>query len=235
MNTLLMTTVSMSPPVVIAGAGLHGSALAYYLTKRGVKPLVIEAHSVAAAASGKGGGFLARDWGDGSATEQLHHVSFALHAELAKELEIETYRRIPVVRVTPGKRTKSTKDLVPWLDGEVKAQDWMDQDGGAQVAPHELCTKLMNAAVAGGAELRIGSVTGVEKTEGRVSAVLVDGAAVPCSALAVTMGPWSTLAQDWFDIPVPMTGIKSTSVVFRDAERPVEPHAQLRCTAHLVS
>jgi len=44
-----------SKPIVIAGAGLHGSALAYYLTKRGEKPILIDRHSVAAAASGKGG------------------------------------------------------------------------------------------------------------------------------------------------------------------------------------
>lgn len=48
--------------VVIAGAGLQGASLAYHLTQRGVKPLVIEADRVAGAASGKGGGFLARDW-----------------------------------------------------------------------------------------------------------------------------------------------------------------------------
>lgn len=57
--------------VVILGAGLQGSALAYYLTRRGVKPLVVEREQVAAAASGKGGGFLARDWGDAVTTE-LH-------------------------------------------------------------------------------------------------------------------------------------------------------------------
>ena len=149
-----------APPVVIAGAGLHGSALAYYLTKRGVKPIVVEQHSVAAAASGKGGGFLARDWGDGPTT-QLHKVSYALHEELASELDIKTYRKIPVLRVSPGKRTKRTTDICPWLDGEIADSSYMDEDGGAQVAPLELCTKLMEAAVAAGAELRIGKVGGI--------------------------------------------------------------------------
>ncbi|KAJ1626151.1 hypothetical protein T492DRAFT_878974 [Pavlovales sp. CCMP2436] len=50
------------PQVVIAGAGLQGAAVAYYLTQRGVRPILIEADKVAGAASGKGGGFLARDW-----------------------------------------------------------------------------------------------------------------------------------------------------------------------------
>ena len=62
---------------MILGAGLQGAALAYYLTRRGVKPLIVEREKVAAAASGKGGGFLARDWGD-SITRKLHTVTWPL-------------------------------------------------------------------------------------------------------------------------------------------------------------
>lgn len=58
----------------------------------------------------------------------------------------------------------------------------------------------------------------------RISGVLVDGEVVPCKAFVCTMGPWAALAQDWFNIPVPMQGIKSTSVVFR-SEKPIEPFA----------
>lgn len=93
--SIVSTAAAMSiaePKIVIAGAGLHGAALAYYLTKRGEKPLIVERHSVGAAASGKGGGFLARDWGSGPTT-QLHKQSFRLHEELAKELGIKSYRR----------------------------------------------------------------------------------------------------------------------------------------------
>ena len=49
-----------------------------------------------------------------------------------------------------------------------------------------------------------------------MTAVKVDGEALPCSQFVCTMGPWAALAQDWFDMPVPMTGIKSTSIVFKD-------------------
>ena len=220
------------PPIVIAGAGLHGAALAYYLTLRGERPLLIDKSAVAAAASGKGGGFLARDWGSGPTT-QLHRVSFALHEELASELDVKSYRKIPVLSVTPGKRTKKTNDICPWLDGDLADSRWMDKDGGAQVAPLELCTKLVDAAVAGGASLRIGSVEGLE-TEAdpsseagvKVGAVTVDGESVACKAFVCTMGPWAACAQDWFKIPVPMTGIKSTSIVFKAKEgADVEPYA----------
>ena len=203
-SALSLTMSASSERVVIAGAGLHGAATAYYLTKRGVKPIIVERHSVAAAASGKGGGFLARDWGSGP-TVALHRKSFALHEELAKELGIASYRKIP---------------------------EYMEREdgGGAQVAPLELCTKLVEAAVAGGAELRIGTVEGVETEasdgDGRtLTGVRVDGAVLPADKLVVTMGPWSALAADWFGMPVPMTGIKSTSIVFKDATRDVEPFA----------
>ena len=93
---------------------------------------VIERESVAAAASGKGGGFLARDWGSGC-TEQLHQVSFELHAQLAVELNIESYRTLPVLEVTPGERSNRTADLCPWIDGEVAQTAVMDDSGGAQV------------------------------------------------------------------------------------------------------
>ena len=72
----MATFEAWKPPekIVICGAGLHGSALAYYLTKAGHTDVtVVERKEVAAAASGKGGGFLARDWGSGP-TVQLHKV-----------------------------------------------------------------------------------------------------------------------------------------------------------------
>lgn len=177
-------------------------------------------------------GFLARDWGEGSVTDQLHKVGFALHEELAAELGVSSYRRIPVLGISPGQKSGRTRtDLCPsWLDGEFEQARLMDQDGGAQVAPLELCTKLADAAVANGAELRIGTVEGI-RTEGsgaarRVRSVMVDGAEIECSAFVVAMGPWACLAQDWFEMPVPMTGIKSTSVVFQSPPgEEVEPFA----------
>mmetsp|Transcript_20446 Transcript_20446/g.27750 ORF Transcript_20446/g.27750 Transcript_20446/m.27750 type:complete len:272 (-) Transcript_20446:158-973(-) len=105
----------------------------------------------------------------------------------------------------------------------------MDQDGGAQIAPKELCEKLMEAAVRMGAELRIGTVEGVETSVApdgveAVTGVKVSGEVVETDAVVVTMGPWSSLAQDWFRMPVPITGIKSTSIVFK-SDSPVEPFA----------
>ena len=48
--------------MVICGGGAIGAAIAYFISRRGARPIVIERHEVAGAASGKSGGFLALDW-----------------------------------------------------------------------------------------------------------------------------------------------------------------------------
>lgn len=83
-STMTMTKVDTAQRVVILGAGIHGASVAHYLSSRfGIFPTVVERVSVAAAASGKAGGFLAREWGSG-ATQQLHQVSFDMHEKLGK-------------------------------------------------------------------------------------------------------------------------------------------------------
>jgi len=120
---------------VVCGAGLHGTALAYYLTLGGHRDVtVVEREGVGAGASGKGGGFLARDWGSGP-TAALYEASFGLHAQLANDLGLASYRTLPVLSVTPGKRSRATVDLCPWIDGDVASSELMDADGGVQVPP----------------------------------------------------------------------------------------------------
>src|ERR1051325_1171962 len=78
----------MSRPkrIVICGGGAIGAAVACSPPLRGPQPIVVERHAVAGSASGKSGGFLARDWCRGSALDRLARRSFDLHAELADEL-----------------------------------------------------------------------------------------------------------------------------------------------------
>ena len=81
--------------VLICGGGVIGASVAYFLSLRGVKATVIESTGLACAASGKSGGFLARDWCDGTPLAPLARRSFALHAELAeRSAEDWGYRRL---------------------------------------------------------------------------------------------------------------------------------------------
>ena len=57
-----------SRTVVILGGGIIGCSVAYQLSLRGYKPVVVDREdAVASGASGKAGGFLARSWSDGYA------------------------------------------------------------------------------------------------------------------------------------------------------------------------
>ena len=225
----------MEGQVVILGGGLIGASLAYHLTSRhGVKPIIIERTEVAAAASGKAGGFLAKKWGDGTPTHLLHRMGYDLHQQLAAELGIESYRQIDTLSVTGGAKFRggSNQHAPHWLDGELSSK--LIDTETAQVTPCEVTTKLMRAAIDLGARLVIGSVVSVEtKGEGAarsVSSVKVrteggggagkEEVSIAAKQVAVCLGPWSVLAEDWFGpgLRVPIEGIKSTSIVFESDE-----------------
>jgi glycine/D-amino acid oxidase-like deaminating enzyme len=80
---------SNQPPknIAIIGGGIAGISTAYFLANSpslptGAKITVIEGTEIAAAASGKSGGFLAKDW-HGTPTASLSEMSYDLHRELA--------------------------------------------------------------------------------------------------------------------------------------------------------
>ena len=215
--------MAAAPPVVVCGGGIVGASIAYYLSLKGMPVTLVEGTRVAAAASGKAGGFLGRDWGDGSPTQQLHRVSFALHAELAEELGVESYRKLPTMQVRAGGGAAgAAQGKVPWLDGRVASAGLMDP-ATAQVTPAELTEKLVAAAVANGATLLTGRVEGVVLADDEadsaeagatVTGVRVDGATVLCSRAVFALGPWSVLLEDWLPgQSIPMVGVKSRTLI----------------------
>ena len=127
---------------------------------------------------------MARSWGDGTVTQQLHELAFDMYEEMSGNgvLGVESYRKLLVLSVAPGpnssgkKQSKTNKeknlslaDLIPgWLDGSV---GWIrpmgSGDDTAQVTPKEFVEKMMEYVnspdnLGPGVKVVLGRCTGIE-------------------------------------------------------------------------
>lgn len=167
--------MAVIPNIVIAGGGIVGTSIAYYLAKDYQQAVtLIDPVGIAPGASGKAGGFLARDWRDGTTLEELQRQGFELHQEIANELRQEQergiaegnkdsidYRRLTCAAMTVNDsvqtvrkpRSKKLKD-VEWVDQDVVLDTVFmgDEESIAQVHPRKLCEALWRSA-----ETKVGS------------------------------------------------------------------------------
>src|SRR6266516_5551264 len=204
--------------IVICGGGAIGAAIAYFTSRRGAQPVVIERHAVAGAASGKSGGFLALDWCGGSSLDRLARRSFELHAELSAELgDPWGYRRLTTYGgyAVEGD-TAHGAGRRPWLaDGVAITSRLGSPETTGLVEPRAFTRGLMQAAEAQGAVLRHGTVVDVVRSaSGAVRGVaLASGEIVEGDAVVIALGPWSILAARWLPLPA-VFGYKGHSLVF---------------------
>ena len=220
--------------VAICGGGVVGACLAYELSRRGAEAVVIESTGVGHAASGKSGGFLALDWCRGTALDKLARRSFAMHGELAAELDGKPggkrdwgYRRMETLGVALSER----RDLRSF--GRHAAPGWLGEAaavhgrlGGAettaQIDPGAFTRAMLEAAVAGGAKLVTARATGVAFDGARAAGVTVAGpnndvTTIAADAVVIAMGPWSLLAGQWLPLPR-IYGLKGHSFVLQSSE-----------------
>lgn len=206
--------------VVICGGGVIGACTAYFLRRLGVDVIVVERAEVAVAASGKAGGFLARDWCAGTPLDALARRSFALHAQLASEIAGDWgYRPMSAYSgfvASDDDPRRTAPSALPWLsDGVVIAQRIGTPETTAIVHPHKFTSTMMNTAIAQGAELRFGRFTGIVRgADGStVKGVGVEDSIIEADAVVIAMGPWTLLAAKWMSLPA-LYGQRSPSIVY---------------------
>jgi glycine/D-amino acid oxidase-like deaminating enzyme len=211
--------------VIVCGAGVIGASVAYFLSRRGVAVTVIERTGVACAASGKSGGFIALDWCDNSALGPLARSSFALHAELAREIANDYgYRRMDTYMLAAREDgTVAGGHRIPaprWINGgAVVAGALGSTDTTAQVHPARFTQALLDGALSRGGSLRMGRVEGVIQRDGTARGVQVDGEAVHADAVVLAMGPWTGRAAGRLALPR-IEGLKGYSVTLAAADVP---------------
>jgi glycine/D-amino acid oxidase-like deaminating enzyme len=213
--------------VLVLGGGAIGTSAAWYLASKGADVTVFEQNAIACAASGKAGGFLARDWCDGTPLMNLARRSFDLHAELAQGLGGDWgYRRLTTYGGLVGQPSARRSDAPSrgWISPDVAITGRLGSTGTtAQVHPAAFTNGMMRAAQARGADLRLGKVTGLLRRSEDVVGVKLDGEAIEADAVVIAMGPWSALAARWLSLP-PVFGLKGHSIVFETGER-IPPEA----------
>ena len=189
--------------VVIVGGGIIGCCTAYYLTRLGHKHItIVEQCEIACHSSGKAGGFLARNWCDGTDLEDLAHTSYGLHMNLAKEFPELDYRGVDTFKVDTSHiaAESETKSGVEWLStNHVTGVELLDTvKNTAKVSPKLLCLRLLDGAKAKGAQVRISKVSGIKsETSGkssRVNDISITGSEeqIPVDVLVIATGPWTT-------------------------------------------
>src|SRR5262249_36612293 len=179
---------------------------------------------VAGAASGRSGGFLARDWCGGTPVAALAERSFDLHSAWAHDLgDGYGYRRLDAFSVTLSDRRKHARaaggSVAGWLAADVSDCSRIRNRGAsAQIDPEAFPRSLIEAPTARAARLTLGAVIGVRRSRGGNQCVecvsLEDGRDFPADAGIIAMGPWSVLAARWLATPA-VYGLKGHSIVFR--------------------
>jgi glycine/D-amino acid oxidase-like deaminating enzyme len=255
----MSSSVSESQPkhVVIAGSGMMATATAYYLAKEfGIASTLIDpSGEIAPAASGKAGGFLARDWNDGSPVGPLARRSFDLHQTIADSLGAESiqYRRLTCAAISVAgqdliKPGGKKLDGIEWAQaaGIVGVRPLGDEDTIAQVHPKMLCKALFEATklLAPQSKILKGKVVSAvynddsssSDKEQLLGARLGDDSIVNGDALVYACGPWTAdvmTGVKYHSVVVPTSTVLSQCVFFSgcgDLEVYVRPDSTAYCT-----
>lgn len=236
--------------VVILGAGVAGCATGYYLTRQGIRPLLVERDALASHASGFALGGLAPAEGVlpyGDAYHPITRVAFDLHRALHPLLQEETGVSTDF-RMTLSLHLALTAEgenalrhtfswqakhgfRVRWVDAqEARALEprltphlrgGVTNQDSAMLDPYKFVLALAQAIERAGGSIRHGDVVGLVVEKGRVQGVrLRTGEAIPCNTVVVALGPWMGLVP-WLGIPIPVRPLKGQIVRLRHPGPPL--------------
>ncbi len=229
---------------MIVGGGIIGCAVAYYLAKAGLKPLVLEKTSLAAEASSGAAGLLTAQThsDEDNPLFRLKLASRALYPALAEELrgqldvDIE-YRDLGHLLPTFSESDAGeVKRRIAWQTAAGLHAEWLSRDAARRMEP-ALSDRLQgagyfpddshvnNTAVAQGfaaaaqrlgAKIRVGcEVTALLRDGNRIVGAQAGAERIAAGLVIVAAGAWSGGFAESLGMPLPIFPAKGQIVVAR--------------------
>ena len=222
---------------VIVGGGIHGASLAFHLTQRGLRPVIVERRAVASGATGRSSGLVRmhydleaesrlawesfrwfRDWAElvggecgFTRTGFLKIVAPAHTERLRANVLMHQRLGVPMLLVTPD----DVRRLAPaFATGDFEAAAYEPESGYAD--PPGAAGALLAAARARGARLvQDCRVTAVRVAGGRVAGVETTRGAIAAPVVVDAAGAWAAEVGRMVGLDVPVTSWRHDTMVIR--------------------
>ena len=217
---------------VIVGGGIVGCAAAYHLTRRGLRPLVLEQRALAAQQSGRSFGFVRQQGRDplelplaiesnrlwqslqgdlGADVGWVQGGILTLAATEARMAELEAWLQVARAHGLDTRllRPGDVGDIVPGVRGTWAGALYTPSDGRAD--PLKTTEALALAATARGARITTGcSVRSILARAGAVVGVMTDRGEIRTSRVLCAAGAWSARLARAIGLVVPLRLVRST-------------------------
>jgi glycine oxidase len=233
--------------VVIAGGGVIGCAIAYYLTQAGAEVVVVERGELAGEASGAAAGLLIPP--DRAAApgpfRDICLASLALYHPLIDRVQRESgvdvecmAAGILVTALSPS-RVELLKAHARWQTENGVETDWVEagklrelepalspkllgaaySHGDLNVAPGQVTRAFAFAAKARGADLRTGTMlTGFVGRGQRIIGVSTNEGEVTADAVVLAAGPWTEVLAMRLNAKVPTPPMRGQMIAYQSSE-----------------
>ena len=232
---------------VVLGAGVVGGAVAYFLSKEGLKVCLMDRESVGSGASAHGHGALSivgKDFRPGAHFELgLEGMRFfpGFVQSLMEESGIDPmYHEMDGVSLAMLEEEESIfKEAAEWQSRHMEAR-WIDGDevrrleprispdalGGVlyrhgQVDGYRLSLALAQAVERMGGQVLLREARGLKTQGDRVVGVTHEGGEVAADRVVIAMGAWSEGARDWLHFPIPVRPLHGEVLQVRVPGRPL--------------
>ncbi len=234
--------------VVIVGGGSHGLATAYYLKQRGITDVaILEKSYIGSGAAGRNTTILRSNYKTPEGA-RFYDASVKLYEGLSKELNFNLlFSQCGHLTLAHTDRAmfvmanRAEVNRINGIDSRLIGPDEVQKLAPAMHVSDDAVYPIMGAlyhppggiirhdavvwgfargADAGGAEIHpYTEVTGLERSNGRVTAVETNRGRIECGQVVNATAGWSTLISDMAGVPLPIT----THILQACVTEPVKP------------